>query len=333
MAQEDYNVANGSGSAVRADINAQLAAVVSQNSGNSAPTTTFANMFWLDTTTTPAILKVRNKANSAWLDFDDVNDVSSWSKSTLVPKTANYTGLTADAGETTVMNGTDLVYTTPTVNATNHELVFTVQNINATDLTITTVTGVATLGENESCTFIVDNTNSECRALGSHTASSSAIVGQSIMFAGTSAPSGTLAEEGQAISRTTYADLFTAIGTTWGVGDGSTTFNLPDPRERYKRCKGATNAVGATLANQNKSHNHTASSNSTGSHTHVIKTAGGSGGGLTTINDIYNYQRLQQANGAEAAGTHSHTITVNSNGGTEARPDSAVYLSCIITGV
>ena len=96
--------------------------------------------------------------------------VGDWNRSTLVPKTANYTGVTADAGETTVMNGTDLVYTTPTVNATNHELVFNVQNINATDLTLTTVVGVTVLKENESCTFIVDNTNSECRALGSHVA-------------------------------------------------------------------------------------------------------------------------------------------------------------------
>lgn len=51
-------------------------------------------------------------------------------------------------------------------------------------------------------------------------------------FAGTAEPTGYLFCYGQAISRTTYADLFTAISTTYGVGDGSTTFNLPDLRGR-----------------------------------------------------------------------------------------------------
>lgn len=51
-------------------------------------------------------------------------------------------------------------------------------------------------------------------------------------FAGTSAPSGWFLCYGQAVSRTTYAALFTAIGTTYGTGDGSTTFNLPDLRGR-----------------------------------------------------------------------------------------------------
>lgn len=51
-------------------------------------------------------------------------------------------------------------------------------------------------------------------------------------FAGTTAPTGWLLCGGQAISRTTYANLFTIIGTTYGVGDGSTTFNIPDLRGR-----------------------------------------------------------------------------------------------------
>lgn len=51
-------------------------------------------------------------------------------------------------------------------------------------------------------------------------------------FAGSSAPSGWLLCYGQAVSRTTYADLFTVISTTYGTGDGSTTFNVPDLRGR-----------------------------------------------------------------------------------------------------
>jgi len=55
-------------------------------------------------------------------------------------------------------------------------------------------------------------------------------VGGMIDFAGASAPTGWLLCFGQAISRTTYSALFAVIGTTYGVGDGSTTFNLPDLR-------------------------------------------------------------------------------------------------------
>jgi len=51
-------------------------------------------------------------------------------------------------------------------------------------------------------------------------------------FAGSSAPSGWLECDGSAVSRATYAALFTAISTTWGVGDGATTFNVPDMRGR-----------------------------------------------------------------------------------------------------
>lgn len=52
-------------------------------------------------------------------------------------------------------------------------------------------------------------------------------------YAGSTAPTGWLLCAGQAVSRTTYADLFAVISTTYGNGDGSTTFNLPDLRGRY----------------------------------------------------------------------------------------------------
>lgn len=57
-------------------------------------------------------------------------------------------------------------------------------------------------------------------------------VGELAPFAGAAAPTGFMICDGQAISRTTYSSLFAAIGTAWGAGDGSTTFNLPDLRGR-----------------------------------------------------------------------------------------------------
>jgi len=56
-----------------------------------------------------------------------------------------------------------------------------------------------------------------------------------IAVASVTAPTGYLECNGAAISRTTYADLFAAIGTTFGAGDGSTTFNLPDLRGEFIR--------------------------------------------------------------------------------------------------
>ena len=65
MATHDYNIANGTGAAVRSDLNDALAAIVSNNSSATAPATTYAYQWWPDTTT--GLLKIRNAANSAWI--------------------------------------------------------------------------------------------------------------------------------------------------------------------------------------------------------------------------------------------------------------------------
>lgn len=65
-------------------------------------------------------------------------------------------------------------------------------------------------------------------------------VGSLTMFAGTAAPSGWLFCDGAEKSRSTYADLFAVIGTTYGAGNGSTTFNLPDLRNRAPVGAGST---------------------------------------------------------------------------------------------
>jgi hypothetical protein len=66
MAQHDYNIANQSGAGFRADINSLLPAIASQNSGSTAPTTTYAYMPWADTT--DGLLKIRNAANTDWIN-------------------------------------------------------------------------------------------------------------------------------------------------------------------------------------------------------------------------------------------------------------------------
>ena len=112
------------------------------------------------------------------------------------------------------------------------------------------------------------------------------VSGMLIPYAGASAPSGWLLCYGQAISRTTYADLFTAIGTVYGVGDGSTTFNLPDLRGRVvagqddmggSSANRLTDAVtgglnGDTLGDTGGTESHTLTSAQSGlvGHTHGV---------------------------------------------------------------
>ena len=71
--------------------------------------------------------------------------------------------------------------------------------------------------------------------------------GTILPFAGTTVPVGYLLCNYAAVSRTTYAKLFSVIGTTWGAGDGSTTFNLPDGRDRVLQGASSSHAVGTSI--------------------------------------------------------------------------------------
>lgn len=111
--------------------------------------------------------------------------------------------------------------------------------------------------------------------------------GTIVPWGGTTAPTGWLECDGAAVSRTTYADLFTAIGTTYGSGDGSTTFNVPDVRGRTvcgkdnmggtaaNRLTSGSTIDGSTLGTAGGAQTHTLSSGEMPSHGHNIK--GGSG--------------------------------------------------------
>jgi len=74
VAQHDYIIANQSGAAFRADLNNGLAAIVSQNSGTTQPSTTYAYQWWADTTT--GLLKIRNAANNAWITVGTLADTN-----------------------------------------------------------------------------------------------------------------------------------------------------------------------------------------------------------------------------------------------------------------
>lgn len=135
------------------------------------------------------------------------------------------------------------------------------------------------------------------------TASPEMVAGMLMPFAGSTAPSGWLLCYGQAVSRTTYSDLFAALGTTYGSGDGSTTFNLPDLRGRTiagQDDMGGTSANrltnqsgglnGDTLGATGGSETHTLTEAELASHTHsgglgvnIVSTTGGYTGSTPAI--------------------------------------------------
>lgn len=116
-------------------------------------------------------------------------------------------------------------------------------------------------------------------------------------------PTGWLECNGQSVLRASYPDLFSLIGTTYGAADG-THFSLPNMTDRYRRARG-TNAVNATLSNQNKSHSHTASTSgntgNAGTHSHGSATGGQSA-------------THTHSGTTGAAGSHAHTGTTSGDG-------------------
>jgi microcystin-dependent protein len=159
-------------------------------------------------------------------------------------------------------------------------------------------------------------------------------IGKVDYFAMSTAPTGYLKANGAAVSRTTYAALYTAIGTTFGVGDGSTTFNLPDMRGVVPRGwddgRGydSGRAFGSYQADGNKSHSHTGGISSSGAHTHTtLLYAAGSG---SSTGYLGNYQTtLQNETPTSSNGSHDHTVTINADGNTEVTVKNVALLAVI----
>ena len=94
MAQHDYIIDNQSGLAFRQDLNSALSAIVSINSGASAPSTTYAYQLWADTTA--GLLKQRNAANSAWITIGTLGSTN-WGLATVA--SPSFTGTATFAGD------------------------------------------------------------------------------------------------------------------------------------------------------------------------------------------------------------------------------------------
>jgi len=178
-------------------------------------------------------------------------------------------------------------------------------------------------------------------------------------FARTTAPAGWLKANGAAVSRIAYADLFAAIGTLFGTGDGFTTFNLPDLRGEFLRgwddARGADGgrALGSVQGDAIQGHAHSGEVSSAGSHAHSGSTSpagshthgfsyaatqySGSPGAAT--GNGYINKSVSGTTGSGGAhshslstdnsGAHEHQITIHATGGAETRPRNVALLACI----
>jgi prepilin-type N-terminal cleavage/methylation domain-containing protein len=180
--------------------------------------------------------------------------------------------------------------------------------------------------------------------------------GMLVAYAGTTLPSGWLEANGQSVSRTAYPELFTAVGTTYGNGDGSTTFNLPDLRSRAPvgtdssqsefAARGMSGGVTArTLGiNEIPSHSHTQGSHnhSQNAHGHNMLTAFGGhygvtvfGGGTVWANFGFSPTHIWTTNGygpawsfvGNTASNNPATGTNQSSGGNAAHNELQPYLT------
>lgn len=171
------------------------------------------------------------------------------------------------------------------------------------------------------------------------------------VYAGASSPTGYLMCNGSAVSRAIYAELFNVIGTTYGVGDGSTTFNVPNLTGRVPVGLQASEPSFASLGTtggeiehtltipEMPSHDHTGTTDSAGIHNHSITDPGHSHSGVpnqasTALNGASN----NTGNGGNTStavtgisvnnnGAHVHTFTTNNTGGDQPHNNLQPYIT------
>jgi hypothetical protein len=155
-----------------------------------------------------------------------------------------------------------------------------------------------------------------------------AMTGAISAFSHSSPGGGWLFCDGSAVSRTTYAALFAKIGTTFGAGNGSTTFNVPDLRGQFVRGVDAgrgldpSRVLGSSQSFAMQSHSHTATASNAGTHDHTATAlAAGSHTHTTTVSTDGIHTHTASTGDA---GAHTHTVSGTSGTTNTSRFSSAI---------
>jgi microcystin-dependent protein len=149
-------------------------------------------------------------------------------------------------------------------------------------------------------------------------------------FAMNTAPAGWLECNGAIVSRTTYAALFAAIGTTWGAGDGSTTFQLPEMRGRYRAMAGTDGTSGSKTFGQKLGD---AIRNITGTTGQVYRSAAAGGSGAIGLASYGGTPAKAGIAGTDPGDNANIVFNASSSVPTanENRPFTTVINTCIKT--
>jgi microcystin-dependent protein len=190
--------------------------------------------------------------------------------------------------------------------------------LGATSVTTLTASGVSTL-QAVSATAVTSTSVSSATIASSGVAtlaelSSPSLAGMVAYFAMNTVPAGWLKANGSAVSRTTYAALFAAIGTSFGVGDGTTTFNLPDMRGEFARGfdDGRGVDTGRTFASSQ--------TDDLKGHDHLYY----------KFDDATGINPISGGNFDGNGGPRTSTqVNTTSTGGAETRPRNIALLACI----
>ena len=371
----DYNIANASGASVRSDLNAVFDAIKTCNSGGSDPANPEAFMLYVDTADSNK-LKIRNAANNAFVTIGSVNNAN---LGLLSKDGGSMTGvLKLDSASSSTAptlsfdNDSDTGFFRSNTNeigvacAGNKHFTFGSDGLailsqagntkalilpDADNSHHIAIRAPSTIGTSYGFTLPSTIVNGGFLQTDSGGNLSFQIVagvpsGSVFCMAVATVPSGYLECNGAAVSRTTYAALFAIIGTAYGTGNGSSTFNLPDLRGEFVRGfdngRGVDNgrSIASSQSSQFGQHNHNVSASSSSSvtdpgHKHTMNFNLGnliSSGGAFGMKDSGTADRMNTATTGISVSTTT-SISQSNRGGTsnssETRPRSIAMMYII----
>lgn len=139
------------------------------------------------------------------------------------------------------------------------------------------------------------------------------LIGSIVMFAGSTAPAGWIICDGSAVSRADFSALFDVVGTQYGEGDGSTTFNLPDISGRLLIGVSSSHPVASTGGEEN----HVLTTQEMTEHTHVVGQHGHANGITATTpalthtitQAVFKYNARSGASGGYSSGTYKACVS------------------------